>query len=120
MIEPLLEAERLLKAGANAEAERLYRQVAEADPRNAIARAGWARVALERGDAAAAADRARAALAIDPGNPIARQVLAAAMNPPRTDRAATDRAATSPSPGEEAPADARQPRRLMARLLGRR
>src|SRR2546430_10727297 len=101
MIEPLLEAERLLKAGAHAEAERLYRQVSEADPRNAIARAGWARVALERGDHAAAAERARAALAIDPGNPVAKLVLAAAT---------PSKSSTKPE----------RPRRLIGRLLGRR
>ena len=75
MIELLLAAERLLAAGELDPAERLFDQVAEADPRNAIAVVGRARVAVVRGDIAAAAALARRALEIDPDDPAAAHLL---------------------------------------------
>jgi hypothetical protein len=117
VIELLLEAERALSFGQVDRAETLYRQVADADPRNSIAVVGLARVALERADDLGAYVLARRALVIDPeneaarrlavrleevlatrGEPVADPLPASAVEPPTPPRAAA--APTPPvSPG---------------------
>ena len=74
MIELLLVADRLLEAGDLGRAERIYRQVADADPRNAIAVVGLARVAAARGDKDLSLDLARRAVEIDPDDQAARRL----------------------------------------------
>jgi tetratricopeptide (TPR) repeat protein len=68
MMELLLQAERTLAMGRLDDAERLYRKALEADPRNAIAVVGLARLSIERGDDREAYGLAGRALALDPEN----------------------------------------------------
>jgi hypothetical protein len=106
MIEVLIEAERALTHGLIDQAERLYRQVADNDPKSSIAVMGLARVALDRGDDRTAFIHGRAALAIDPDNPAA-QHLVMRLTEVMAGRGETPPDVTgSPSPGEatEAPA----------------
>jgi tetratricopeptide (TPR) repeat protein len=141
MIEQLIEAERMLSVGLVDQAERLYRQVAEHDPKSSIAVVGLARVALERGDDRTAYLEARRALAIDPDNPAAQHLvmrlaevmdgrgetpptveadLPDAARPDAADVPPTGDAVVNPSPPAAAPRRARHERSLVDRLLGRR
>ena len=123
MIELLLEAERALSFGRVDEAERIYRQVAAADPSNSIAVVGLARVALEHADDAGAYLLARRALTIDPENEAAQRLVA------RLDEVMRTRGETVPTPPDEpdrprapsrAPEPAGDPRRSLLDRLRRR
>jgi thioredoxin-like negative regulator of GroEL len=95
VIELLLEAERALSYGRVDEAERLYRQVAAADPANSIAVVGLARVALEHADDSGAYLLARKALTIDPENEAAQRLVA------RLDEVMRTRGENVPEPPSE-------------------
>jgi len=93
VIERLLAAEKALDAGQLELADRLYAQVAAADPRNAIALTGRAIVAQRQGDAEATRRHVTRALEIDPDDAAARSLSASL--------AATTASATPVGPGPE-------------------
>jgi len=103
VIERLLAAESALARGELDAAERQYRVVAEADPRNAIAVVGLARIALGRGDAATARDLASRALAIDPDEAAAARLLVELDRAAAPLAAAPLAAAPGPTPSPVAP-----------------
>jgi len=76
VIERLLAAEGALSRDELDHAQRLFGQVVEADPRNAIAVVGLARVLRRRGDTAAAHELLVHALEIDPDEAAAGRLLA--------------------------------------------
>lgn len=98
MIERLLAGEAALARDELDAADRLFEQVAEADPRNAIAVVGQARVALRRGDVQRGRLLAGQALVIDPDEAAARRLLE------ELDRQSG--AAPQPPPGTEAAPEA--------------
>ncbi len=114
MIEILLVADRMLAVGNIDRAEHLFTQVAEADPQNAIAVVGLARVALQRGDESGAMETARAALDIDPDNVAARRLLERLERERAPRAAAVMASAPAASPASEPPAR----RSWIGRLLG--
>src|SRR5450759_5215414 len=75
MFELLLQADRALSGGNLDQAERIYWQLTELDPTNAIAVAGLARVSLERDDARLARLFATRALVMDPENVAATRMI---------------------------------------------
>ncbi len=75
MIERLLAAEKALDQGMLDTAGRLFDQVAQADPRNAIALVGLAKVALREDRIDDARELAEQALAIDPDEAAAQRLL---------------------------------------------
>jgi thioredoxin-like negative regulator of GroEL len=74
MIERLLAAQQALTAGDLEHAERLFGQVAAADPRNAIAVVGLAEVARQQGKAVEATVLLDRALGIDPEDAAAKRL----------------------------------------------
>lgn len=117
MIERLLAAEHAMDLGQVDVAERLFGQVAAADPRNAIAVVGLARVARRRQDLPAAAAHARRALEIDPQDAAAIRLLAELEAASRVE-ASTE----AEAPREVEPPPAPRRRGLLAwlrRMLGR-
>ena len=106
MIERLLAADRALESGDLEVAARLFGQVAEADPRNAIAVVGLARVALGRGDRTGAQRLAATALTVDPDDAAARRLLddlGAAAEAPSVVAAPSEPASSEPAPAAPAP-----------------
>ena len=99
MIELLLAADELLAAGDLDHAERIFRQVADADPRNAIAVVGLARVAEARGRLEEAHELVTRALALDPEDVTALRLLASAIAAPA---ALAEDLAAEAAPGEPA------------------
>ncbi len=100
MIERLLAGEAALARDELDAAERLFDQVAAADPRNAIALVGLARIAVRRGDRDAGRTLAGRALAIDPDEAAATRLLAELeRTPPAEPRPAGPDRATPPPRG---------------------
>jgi tetratricopeptide (TPR) repeat protein len=107
MIERLLAADAAIERGDLDAAEKLFGQVAEADPRNAIAAVGLGRVAAGRDDATGARTWFLRALEIDPDEAAARRLLTALERELAT-------LASSPAPAVApvtAPSQPRAPRR---------
>ena len=105
MIERLLAAEGALARNELDHAQRLFGQVAEADPRNAIAVVGLARVLARRGDTDAARELLAHALDIDPAEAAAPRLLAELDAPLE---APLEVSALAPShPDAEAPGESR-------------
>lgn len=125
MIERLLAADAALERDDLAAAEKLFGQVAAADPRNAIAAVGLGRVAAGRDDAEGARAWFRRALEIDPDEAAARRLLSALdREVPEAASAITAGAAPDPAaPGPAVPkavADAAVPVPPVARTQPRR
>ena len=75
MIERLLAADAALAEGELEAAGRLFAQVAEADPRNAIAMVGLARIAIRDGRTVEARELLARALEIDPDEAAAERLI---------------------------------------------
>lgn len=113
MIERLLAAEAALERDDRDLAQRLFEQVAEADPRNAIAVVGLARVAARSGDSARAHELAERALALDPLEAAARRLVA------ELDGAVAPAPVPAPGPVPAAKPQGRSVRAWLARIFGR-
>ena len=126
MIERLLAAEGALARDELDHAQHLYEQVVAADPRNAIAVVGLARVAAQRGDREAARAHLEHALGLDPDEAAARRLLVeldtpADEAPPADETAPAEEIQAAPAETiDVVPAEASAPARrsLVDRLLG--
>jgi len=99
MIERLLAADEALARDDLETAAKLFGQVAEADPRNAIAAVGLGRVAAGRDDAQEARVWFLRALEIDPDEAAAKRLLAALERELTSPAMAADTTAAPPPPG---------------------
>jgi tetratricopeptide (TPR) repeat protein len=113
MIEPLLEAERLLRYGMLDRAEAIYRRVADEDPRNAFAFIGLARVASERGHDEEAYRFSAEAARIDPDNAVASALEA------RLGELAGRRDESQPTGDANGTTEVAPRQNLLRRVLGR-
>jgi uncharacterized protein HemY len=114
MIERLLAAEAALGRDELDVAARHFQLVAGADPRNAIAVVGLARVAARRGDPVAARTLLARALEIDPDEAAASRLLA------ELDRTPAPANAAPPTEPVLTPTPRAWWRRWLGRLRGRR
>jgi thioredoxin-like negative regulator of GroEL len=116
VIERLLAAEAALSRDELDHAQRLYDQVVEADPRNAIAVVGLARVLARRGDTDAARELLAHALDIDPEEAAARRLLGELDAVPEMRAAPEPPQSPGPPPTPVATPRAPESRGLLARL----
>ena len=125
MIERLLAAESALVRGELDAAERQFSLVADADPRNAIAVVGLARIAVRRDDRGTARVLVKRALEIDPDEAAAARLLAeldrSEVAAPEASVTPREGAAAPPAPSTPANGSPRAPwwRRWIDRLRGR-
>jgi tetratricopeptide (TPR) repeat protein len=108
MIERLLAAEAAFARGEVELAGRLFAQVAEADPRNAIASVGLARIAQREGRDDEARQLAERALQIDPDEAAAAQLLREMALATKSGQASRQAPEPTP-PGDEPMAPAYEP-----------
>ena len=102
MIERLLAADEALAREDLETAAKLFGQVAEADPRNAIAAVGLGRVAAGRDDAQEARIWFLRALEIDPDEAAAKRLLAALERELRSAAVAAETIPAPPTSGSRA------------------
>ena len=108
MIERLLAADAAIERGDLDSAEKLFGQVADADPRNAIAAVGLGRVAAGRDDADGARTWFLRALEIDPDEAAARRLLTALEREMATPTGPTPAPAVAPAAPNRLPAPRRR------------